>query len=377
VDPRITVVGLGPGDRSLLTVGTVDAIASSRHRFLRTRIHPSASAVPDAESFDHLYERFDTFAQVYQAVVDTLLRTVAEVGELLYAVPGSPAVAEHTVELLIARAPTEGVVVEVVPALSFADLAWARLAIDPMADPVTLIDGHRFVDDIAGRRGPFLVAQCHSRDVLSEIKLVLSGSVLEPDLLPPITVLHHLGLPDERILRVHWSKLDQSVDADHLTSLYIPGLAARVGVSADRLWQLMARLRADCPWNEEQTATSLAPYAVEEAGELVEAVALLDATLADPEADPQPAIDHYRQELGDVLYQVLFHSAVAVDEGWFGFDDVIATLHDKLVRRHPHIFPRDDFDPGAVSSSADVVRNWERIKAMERAAKAAGSAGGP
>ena len=388
--PRIIVVGLGPGDPSLLTVATVEAIARVRCRILRTTVHPSAAVVPDGESFDHLYDSLGSFADVYTTVVSSLLSRVHEVGELLYAVPGSPAVAEHTVELLLQRAPGAGVVVEVLPALSFADLAWVRLGVDPLANPVTLIDAHRFVDDVAGRRGPFLVAQCHSNVVMGDIKLALTDGVIDPAALPPITILHHLGLADERIVEVHWSKLDQTVIADHLTSVYIPELPGQVGVATDRVWSLMQRLRRECPWNEEQTPQTLAPYAVEEAHELAEAVAAL--VIAAPEGHEVPAgvsakvsakvsaeaVAHYAQELGDVLYQVLFHSAVAADEGWFSLDDVITRLHHKLEYRHPHLFPRPDFDPGEISTSDDVVRNWELIKAAERASRvAAGSLPGP
>ena len=369
--PRIIVVGLGPSVPGLLTAATLEAIAATPHRLLRTAIHPAASAVPEAENFDHLYERAGSFAEVYEAVVTQLLKRALDVGEVLYAVPGSPAVAEHTVELLLARAPGAGVKVEVIPALSFADLAWVRLGVDPLAETVTLIDGHRFTDDIAGRRGPFLVAQCHSNVIMSDVKLALSEAVADPSDLPEITILHHLGLPDERVVPVHWSKLDQSVPADHLTSLYVPELSRRVGPAADRLWTLMQHLRVACPWNAEQTVQSLAPYAIEEAHELVEAI----AELGDPESYAHVAQDliaDYRRELGDVLYQVLFHAMAAHDEGWFSFEDVISGLQDKLVYRHPHLFPRDDFDPGAITSSDDVVRNWERIKAMERWERGAG-----
>ena len=324
-----------------------------------------------AESFDHLYKRAGSFAEVYEEVVTQLLKRALDVGEVLYAVPGSPAVAEHTVELLLARAPGVGVTVEVVPALSFADLAWVRLGVDPLAETVTLIDGHRFTDDIAGRRGPFLVAQCHSNLIMSDVKLALSEAVADPSELPEITILHHLGLPDERVVSVNWSKLDQSVLADHLTSLYVPELPRQVGRAAHRLWTLMQHLRVACPWNAEQTVRSLAPFAIEEAHELVEAI----GRLGDPESYAHVAPDvvtDYRRELGDVLYQVLFHAMVAHDEGWFSFEDVITGLHDKLVYRHPHLFPRTDFDTGAITSSDDVVRNWERIKAMERRQSGAG-----
>ncbi|HET6188056.1 MAG TPA: MazG family protein [Trebonia sp.] len=126
------------------------------------------------------------------------------------------------------------------------------------------------------------------------------------------------------------------------------------------LVSIMDKLRVSCPWDREQTHASLVRYLLEEAYEAVETVE--DGDLAS-----------LREELGDVLLQVLFHARIAAEraavEGGFTIDDVADTLAAKLVRRHPHVFGTT-----AVSSAADVNRNWEEIKKAERAAKAAAGA---
>src|SRR5690606_30345049 len=137
-------------------------------RFVRTTRHPSAGLVAPATAFDDLYESAERLDEVYAGIVEALVEAAGRHGEVLYAVPGSPRVAERSVELL-AGDPRVDVVVH--PALSFADLAWVRLGVDPLAGGVRLVDGHRFAVEAAGERGPLLVAQCDSRDVLSEIKL--------------------------------------------------------------------------------------------------------------------------------------------------------------------------------------------------------------
>src|SRR5262245_21030174 len=106
---KITVVGLGPGDDRYVTAETHDAIARIEHRYLRTSIHPSAGAVGEATSLDHLYESASTYDDVYPAIVDTLVAAAQEHGEVLYAVPGSPLVLERSVRLLRAdgRVPVE------------------------------------------------------------------------------------------------------------------------------------------------------------------------------------------------------------------------------------------------------------------------------
>ncbi len=369
--PEIVVVGLGPADEAMLTLGTVRAIEAHAHRYLRTARHPAASAVPQAHALDYFYETHASFDEVYSAIVEHLFSEVNIHQRILYAVPGSPAVAEHTVEMLLAQSAERGVTVTVVPALSFVDLSWIRLRRDPLSERVTIIDGHRFADDIAGRPGPYLVSQCHSQAVLSEIKLALSEAVLDAATLPKITVLQRLGLPDERIATVAWHELDQRITADHLTSLYIPELPDSLGVAAAKMHTLMRTLRENCPWDAEQTAASLAPYVLEEAAELVEAIeALGEFVLGDvasgTSVEPDDAaIAHYADELGDVAFQTFFHACLAEDEGWFTLAEVLDRLHDRLVFRHPHVFPRDDFDASMIVTAKDISANWARIKSGE------------
>ena len=114
------VVGLGPAGPDLVTAGALDALARPVRRFLRTARHPSAVVVEDATTFDHLYEKADTFADVYQAITDELVRAARQDGEVLYAVPGSPYVLERSVRHLLADPRVD---VLVVPGLSFLDLA--------------------------------------------------------------------------------------------------------------------------------------------------------------------------------------------------------------------------------------------------------------
>jgi tetrapyrrole methylase family protein / MazG family protein len=343
---RVTVVGLGPAGPDLLTAATAAAVERVPHRWLRTARHPSAVAVPDAASFDHLYEAGDDFESVYRAIVEELVASAERHGEVLYAVPGSPRVAERSVELLVADGRID---VEVVPALSFADLAWVRLGVDPLAEGVRIVDGARFAVQAAGERGPLLVAQCHSRDVLSDVKLAVE---VEPS--APVTVLQRLGSPDESVRQVVWADLDRDVEPDHLTALYVPELAEPVGAELVRFVELVRTLRAECPWDREQTHQSLTRHLLEETYEVIEAIEAL-----------QPATgegwDHLEEELGDLLFQVVFHATLGAEVGQFAMADVARGIHDKLVRRHPHVFA------GVAATGADdVVRNWEQIKKEEK-----------
>ncbi len=347
---RVVVVGLGPAGADQLTAAATSAIGRISRRFLRTTRHPAAAAVEPAVSFDSVYESATSLDDVYAGIVDTLVEAAsveaAEGAEVLYAVPGSPLVAERTVELLLAD---ERVDVELVPGLSFTDLAWARLRVDPVAAGVRLVDGHRFAVEAAGERGPLLVAQCDSRHVLSEIKLSVDG---RPP--PEVVVLSRLGLPDESVRTVAWDDLDREVEPDHLTSLYVPVLAAPVAGEVARFAELVRTLRERCPWDREQTHATLTRHLLEETYEVLEAIGELDVASGD-------GYGHLEEELGDLLFQVVFHATLAAEEGRFTLADVARGIHDKLVHRHPHVFGEVKAD-----TPSQVMQNWERIKQAEK-----------
>jgi len=169
-----------------------------------------------------------------------------------------------------------------------------------------------------------------------------------------VVILQRLGSPDEHIVHTTWADLDRTIEADHLTSIYIPHLAAPVGAEMVRFHQLARTLREQCPWDQAQTHQSLVRYLLEETYEVVDALEALDP--ADPSTD-----EALVEELGDLLYQIEFHATIAEQEGRFTMADVAQGVHDKLVRRHPHVFG----DVVAVDPDT-VVSNWDAIKRSEK-----------
>ncbi len=326
--------------------------------YLRTARHPAAAGFEGLPAFDDLYEAAATFDEVYTGIVEALVAAAraAAPASVVYAVPGSPLVAERTVDLLRAD---DRVELTVLPALSFLDLAWAALGIDPLAEGVRLVDAGVF-DGAAGGGGPFLVAQCWSRHLLSEVKLAVPDDGQE---LPRPVLLHHLGLEDEVVLAVDWWELDRTLEPDHLTSLYLPALVVADGRAAGaevaRLVALMDTLRARCPWDSAQTHASLMPHLVEESYEVLDALAGL-AGLTEGQAG-EAAFLHLREELGDLLFQIVFHARLADEAGQFDLAGVARGVHDKLVHRHPHVFGDVDAD-----TAEQVVTNWEAIKKSEK-----------
>lgn len=363
---RLTVCGLGPGHPGQVTEATRAVLAGASRTFLRTTRHPTAELAVGGESFDHHYERADSFEEVYQRIADDLVAAATGDDGVVYAVPGSPLVLERTVGLLRAD---DRVEIELIPAISFLDEVWARLGVDPVDDGVRLIDGHRFAVQAAGERGPLLVAHAHARWVLSDIKLAFEDAGSDQK----VVVLQRLGTSAEQVSEVAWPDLDRVVEPDHLTSLYLPEVAAPVAHELARTVEIMHRLRQECPWDRAQTHQSLRPYLIEEAYEVLEAIDSLGEH--DGRSDPAPDADaagplvdemsdgytHLEEELGDLWLQVLFHTELATEAGQFTMADVARGLRDKLVSRHPHVFGEVE-----VASAEEVRANWERIKSEEK-----------
>jgi MazG family protein len=125
-----------------------------------------------------------------------------------------------------------------------------------------------------------------------------------------------------------------------------------------RLLSIMAQLRAPqtgCPWDVEQNFSTIAPYTLEEAYEVADAI----------ERDDMEAL---KEELGDLLLQVVFHSQMAEEAGLFDFEEVAAGINEKMIHRHPHVFS-DEEGSSAISTAADQIGNWENIKAEEKQKK--------
>ena len=361
--PKIVVVGLGPAGADLLLPAARAALTRTPVRFARTARHPAVDELaPYGMTFtalDDVYERAPDPESVYREIVDTLVAAARESGAVAYAVPGSPVVAERTVVLLAERERAGEVELEIVPGLSFADLAWARLGVDPL-DGARVLDGRALAPVALEAGGPVLFAQLDTALVLSDVKLALLDRV-GPD--HEVVLLHHLGRVDEQVVRVPLVEADRVLAPDHLTALFVdlpPGPADAFG----DLLALARRLRGPggCPWDAEQTHHSLTRYLLEEAYEVVDAIEALPLDAPAGAHDVSPATwAALADELGDLLFQVVFHAVLAEEADAFTATDIAQGIHDKLVRRHPHVFGDVDAE-----TAGDVVRNWEQIKKDER-----------
>ncbi|MDX9871992.1 MAG: nucleoside triphosphate pyrophosphohydrolase [Clostridia bacterium] len=360
---EIFIVGLGPGQLDNLSLGAKEALGRGKKIFLRTAEHPIVSQLASLKikftAFDYLYEEKNSFEEIYGAIVQSLIREAYSsdgTAPLIYAVPGHPLVGEESVRRLLQAAPAENLKVSIIPGMSFLDAVYALLRIDP-AEGFTLQDALSLDIRNISTASHLLFLQVYNKLVASDLKLALLEKFPAEY---PAVIIRAAGIEkEEEMVRVPLWALDHYEKFNHLTSVYLepaPPSAGTAGVQAgavyplDPLVEIMQLLLSPqgCPWDREQTHESLKTCLLEEAYEVIEAIDLKD-------------MHKLREELGDLLLQVVFHSALAQGRGDFTPNDVIAEIVEKMIRRHPHVFGE-----GSAQDAAEVIVNWENIKAQER-----------
>ncbi len=352
----IKVIGLGPGDFGYITLESWELMQQAQKDsslYLRTSIHPTVPMLEERgikfHSYDSFYEEAEDFDHLYNRIAEDVIAKAQSGKDIVYAVPGSPMVAEKTVVLLREKveALAEGQVqLEILPGMSFVEVLYGKLGIDPI-DGLTIIDAEDFGELPVDMPTGLVVTQVYNQQIASDTKLSLM-EVLPDEY--PITYIHKLGMPDESIREIPLYELDRQPDIDYLTSLYIKPYPKKGEFDLAPLQEIIKTLRepGGCPWDIAQTHESIRRNLIEETYEVLEAIDLED-------------YDLLCEELGDLLMQVVFHGRMAEEAGEFSMEDVIQGTVEKLVRRHPHVFG----DVQAADAGAALM-SWEAMKKKEK-----------
>jgi len=345
---KIEVAGLGAGDIEQLPLGIYrKLLKAGKAVYARTLDHPVIETLMEEgvtfTSFDEYYEEEKGFEEVYQRIAKKLVE-LAETEDILYVVPGHPSLAEMSVKLLLEQKDVE---VSIIGGQSYLDDLFAALAIDP-------IEGFQFADATSFRRDEL---NYRNHLVFCQVYDQLSASNVKLELLEDlpadyeVVLIEAAGTKREKKQRIPLEDLDRVAEISNLTSVYIPPVPEELLTHEfATLRNVISTLRgpSGCPWDKEQTHESLRRYLIEEAYELIDAI--------DDEDD-----EGIIEELGDVLLQIMLHSQIGADDGYFTIDDVIRGVTDKMILRHPHVF--GDVE---VESTEDVNNNWEAIKKQEK-----------
>lgn len=349
---RITIVGLGNGDENDLTLGVLGMLREADRLFLRTAHHPVVPWLKQQgvtfSTFDSVYERHGEFAPVYADIVEQLI-TAANGQHVVYAVPGHPMVAEQTTKLMLQQGKLKGIDVEINGGRSFLEAVFTRFQLDPI-NGFVLLNALDFTARQCNPRMTTVIAQVYDQITASDVKLTLMERY--PDDFEVI-VAHALGVEgQERIRRVPLYALDHSFPVSSLSLVMVPPVPADSILTREftDFIDIVATLRGPngCPWDKKQSHESLRKYLVEETAEFIEAV---------NEKDPE----HMCEELGDVLLQVALHAQIAAENDTFSISDVIESICEKMIRRHPHVF-----GDAEVANADDALKNWQAIKRSEK-----------
>lgn len=343
----IYIFGLGPSHLGEMPRKIYETISKQDKLYLRTLDHPAAEELKNEgfnlKSFDYKYEEFDEdFEKVYPAIVEDLIK-LAQTNDVYYGVPGHPAVAETTVQLLLeADVPTK-----IIGGRSFIDDLFAAVEIDPIngfqlvdsfdLNPDTLFPGHQLI-----------VMQVFHSMIASEVKLSLME--IYPDD-HEIAIIDAAGSPEQKVSWIPLFELDYFEGVHNLRSLYIPPL------SRDEAVHSFATLQSYTDdvfgengdaWAKELTGKELLEYFQEELDELKDAYAKDD-------------LDNVVEELGDLFMQLLYQTAVGEKDSVFSLEEVLEGINKKMRRRHPHVF-----DGVKAETPEEVDALWQQIKEQER-----------
>lgn len=346
----LTILGLGPGDPKYLTTEAQDILNAAAEVHVRTRKHPAVDGFPPGlgiRSFDHLYEEYDSFERVYRAIAQEVIGLALRQPEVIYAVPGDPMMGERSVQLILQAAREAGILVRVVSGLSFIEPTLAVLGVDAL-DGVQIADATELAlmhHPVLNPNRPALITQLYDAEVASNAKLTLMNQYPDEH---RVVLVGAAGTPHQRVVEAALYEIDRQGWLDHLTALYLPAMPEAAGLEAFQ--ETIAHLRAPegCPWDREQTHQTLRTNLLEEAYETLEAIDTEDVT-------------SLKEELGDLLLQIVLHAQIATEEGEFRMADVIAHIDAKLKHRHPHVF-----GDRSVSGAEEVTVRWEELKRQER-----------
>ena len=349
----LKIMGLGPGAYEALTIGALKELKNNKNIYFRTEKHPTVDFLKDEgikfESYDHAYEKYDSFDDVYKYIAEDLITKIKDDEDLIYAVPGHPLVAEKSVINLIELCKENNIQYEVLPAVSFVDAMMEALQVDPI-EGVKIIDAFDMKNQILDKRVGTIITQVYNNFIASEVKLRLLEGYEDDTEIIFVRAAGVEGL--ESIRKIPLYELDWQEDIDYLTSIYIPKDLGNKKDFQDLL-DIIETLRnpGGCPWDREQTHESLKSALLEECYEAMDAIENEDE-------------DALIEELGDVLLQVVFHASIGKEDGYFDIMEVIGGISNKMINRHPHVFGNEK-----ANTSEQVLVNWDEIKKEEKGIK--------
>ena len=350
---KITVVGLGNYGIEDLPLGIYKFLKKQTLVYTRTFDHPVIQDLTmegiNIESFDQEYKNHDAFQNVYEAIVSKLIN-IAKDNNIVYTVPGHPRVAETTTVYLEQYAQQHSdIEVEILGGKSFIDDIFEAVKVDPN-DGFTMLDATDLQKEKLNIRTHTLITQVYSAMVAGDLKVTLMERYSDDQL---VYIVDGARNNYANVIKTPLYEIDHYDEVfNNITSVFIPKVEIEETYFGDFNYAvgIIEHLVDDekgCPWDKVQTHHTLKRYLLEETFELFEAI--------DNEDDW-----HMIEELGDILLQVLLHASIGKKEGYMDINEVIQSLSEKMIRRHPHVF-----GDAKAETEEDLKNIWSNAKSKE------------
>ena len=350
---KITVVGLGNYGIEDLPLGIYKFLKKQTLVYTRTFDHPVIQDLTmegiNIESFDQEYKNHDAFQNVYEAIVSKLINTAKD-NNIVYTVPGHPRVAETTTVYLEQYAQQHpDIEVEILGGKSFIDDIFEAVKVDPN-DGFTMLDATDLQKEKLNIRTHTLITQVYSAMVAGDLKVTLMERYSDDQL---VYIVDGARNNYANVIKTPLYEIDHYNEVfNNITSVFIPKVEIEETYFGDFNYAvgIIDHLVDDekgCPLDKVQTHHTLKRYLLEETFELFEAI--------DNEDDW-----HMIEELGDILLQVLLHASIGKKEGYMDINEVIQSLSEKMIRRHPHVF-----GDAKAETEEDLKNIWSNAKSKE------------
>lgn len=344
----IQIVGMGVGNIEDLTIKAYNALTSGIPSYVRTIRHPVAEQLKEKDikidTFDDYFEEYDSFDEVYDKIIAKIVELSEKYGKINYCTAGSPFYGDIVTKKLLSEYKNE-INIIIIDGMSFLDKC---IKLSGYADykSISILDSleaDEFSFDINSLN---VVTQVYDREIASQLKIVLM-EVYEDD-----TLVQKIDVLEEKNEKVPLFLIDQEKNYGFSTYFCINPIeiSENTVYNINNLCRTIKTLRGPdgCPWDIKQTHQSIRQCVIEEAYEVVDAIDNND-------------IDNLVEELGDLLFQVVFHAEIASEDGFFSFKDVVTNVCNKMYSRHPHVFGNTK-----ASNVDEALNNWETAKQKEK-----------
>ena len=343
----VQIIGLGAGSIEDLTVRAHNALHENLPTFARTDRHPIINELRkeiDIKSFDDYFEKYESFDTVYEKITDSVVELARDHKKINYCTAGSPYYGDIVTKKLLNEYKNEFNII-IIDGMSFLDKCIKLSGYSDYKSVAVLdcLETDEFSFDINSFN---IITQVYDEEIASQLKLKLMESYPDTSYALIIDVL------EENVKKIPLFLLDQ--EKKYGFSTYICILPIEISESTvynvNNLCRLVKVLRGPdgCPWDKKQTHSSIRQHVIEEAYEVVDAIDNDD-------------IDNLVEELGDLLFQVVFHAELGSEEGYFNINDVLTNVCNKMYSRHPHVF--GDVKAGNVD---EALKSWESSKQKEK-----------